>query len=92
MQPGRGNRNLIDPSSQIAHVQNFFDCVRSRQKPVADVEIGHRSITACQLGVIAYKVGRQIHWDAEQERTIGDDEAQKLVSKQYRPPWLLPTV
>jgi len=82
----------IDPSSQIAHVQNFFDCVRSRQKPVADVEIGHRSITACQLGVIAYKVGRQIHWDAEQERIIGDDEAQKLVSKQYRAPWLLPTL
>jgi predicted dehydrogenase len=82
----------IDPSSQIAHVQNFFDCIRSRQKPVADVEIGHRSITACQLGVIAYKVGRQLHWDAQQERIIGDDEAQKLALKPYRTPWLLPTL
>ena len=82
----------IDPSSQIAHVQNFFDCVRSRQKPVADVEIGHRSISACHLGVIAYKVGRQVHWNAQEERIIGDDEAQKLVSKQYRAPWLLPTL
>jgi predicted dehydrogenase len=82
----------IDPSSQIAHVQNFFDCVRSRQKPVADVEIGHRSITACHLGVIAYKVGRQVHWNAQEERIIGDDEAQKLVSKEYRAPWLLPTL
>jgi len=82
----------IDPSSQIAHVQNFLDCVRSREKPVADVEIGFKTITACHLGVIAYKVKREIHWDAQQERIIGDEEAQKLTSKEYRAPWVLPKV
>ena len=45
----------IDPSSQIAHVQNFFDCIRSGQRPAADVEIGYKTITACHLAVIAYK-------------------------------------
>ena len=82
----------IDPSSQIAHVQNFFDCIRSGQRPAADVEIGYKTITACHLGVIAYKTKRTIHWDAQRERITGDEEAQKLTSKEYRSPWLLPAV
>ena len=82
----------IDPSSQEAHVRNFFECMRSRHQPVPDVEIGHRSVTACHLGVIAYKVGRKIRWDAQQEKIVGDAEAQRLLSKQYRAPWSLPGV
>jgi hypothetical protein len=82
----------IDPSSQIAHVQNFFECIRSGQRPAADVEIGYKTITACHLGVIAYKTKRTIHWDAQRERITGDEEAQKLTSKEYRSPWLLPAV
>jgi len=82
----------IDPSSQIAHVQNFFDCIRSGRRPSADVEIGYKTITACHLGVIAYKTKRTIHWDAEKERIVGDEEAQKLTCKEYRSPWLLPEV
>ena len=82
----------IDPSSQEAHVRNFFECMRSRQKPVADVEIGHRSVTACHLGVIAYKVGHKVRWDAQQERIVGDAEAQRLLSKRYRAPRSLPAV
>ena len=73
-------------------MQNFIDCVRSRRRPVADVEIGHRVVTACHLGVIAYRTGRKIRWDAKQEKIVGDPEAQRMTSKQYRAPWLLPKV
>jgi predicted dehydrogenase len=82
----------LDPPVQEAHVQNFIDCVRSRRRPVADVEIGHRVVTACHLGVIAYRTGRKIRWDAKQERIVGDPEAQRMTSKQYRAPWVLPKV
>lgn len=82
----------IDPSFQEVHVQNFLDCVRSRKLPVADVEIGHRSVTACHIGVIAYRLGRTVRWDGKQETFIGDTEAQAMLTKKYREPWSLPAV
>ena len=82
----------IDPPCQEAHVQNWLDAVRSRKRPVADVETGHRVVTACHLGAIAYRVGRKVRWDAAQEAVIGDAEAQKLTGKAYRAPWTLPRV
>jgi len=59
---------------------------------VADVEIGHRVVTACHLGAISYKVGRKLRWDRDKETIIGDPEAQKLTTKEYRAPWVLPEV
>jgi predicted dehydrogenase len=91
-QPIKQTGITIDPECQIAHMRNWLDCIRTRQRPVADVEIGHRVATACHLGVIAYKTGREIHWDREKETIIGDTEAQRLTSKTYRPPWTLPKV
>jgi predicted dehydrogenase len=82
----------IDPSCQEAHVQNFLDCVRSRQRPVADVEIGYRSVSACHAGVIAYKLQRKVLWDAKEETFPGDAAAQALMTKKYRAPWALPAV
>jgi hypothetical protein len=73
-------------------VQNFLDCVKSRKKPVADVEIGHRSIIPCHLANIAFRAGRKIRWDAEKEEIIGDAEASAMMSKRYRAPWSLPKV
>ena len=83
---------LIDPACQEAHVQNWLDSIRSRKLPVADVEIGHRVITACHLGVIAYRTGRRVRWDAAREAIVGDPEAHKLTTKVYRAPWRLPEV
>ena len=80
----------MEPAIQEAHVKNFLDCARTRQTPVADVEIGHRSVTACHLGVIAYRLGRQVNWDAANERIVGDAEAQAMTTKKYREPWALP--
>ncbi|MGA2329307.1 MAG: Gfo/Idh/MocA family oxidoreductase [Bryobacteraceae bacterium] len=82
----------IDPSAQEAHVRDFLECIRSRRNPVADVEIGHRSATACLLGAIAYKVGRRIRWDGRSERILDDAQAERLLTKQYRAPWHLPSV
>ena len=51
---------------------NFFDCVRSRKLPVAEVEVGHRSASLCHIGVIALRVGRKLQWDPVQEKFTGD--------------------
>jgi len=82
----------LDPEIQIQHVENFLDCVKSRNRPVADIEIGHRSIIPCHLGNISYRTGRKIRWDAQQEQIVGDAEASRLLSKKYRDPWHLPSV
>jgi predicted dehydrogenase len=74
------------------HVRNFLDCLRTRKKPVADVELGHESVTVCHLANIAYRTGRIIRWDPVKEFVIGDPAANKLVSRSYRAPWKLPTI
>ena len=73
-----------------ALVQNFIDCMRSRRRPLADIEIGHLSTTLAHLGNISQRVGRKLHWDAAAERFPGDDEANQLLSREYRPPFVLP--
>jgi hypothetical protein len=82
----------IDPIFQEAHIRNFFDCMRSRQRPVADVEIGYRSVSACLAGVIAYRLGRKVRWDAQAQTFPGDEAAQAMMTKKYRIPWTLPAV
>lgn len=71
------------------HVRNFVDCVKSRQFPISDIEIGHRSTTTCLLGNIAYRTGRTIGWDAKKEAIVGDAEAAKMLRREYRAPWKL---
>jgi predicted dehydrogenase len=82
----------IYPQAQDDHVRNFLDCVKSRELPVADVEIGHRSVTACHVGVIAYRLGRAVRWDTKKEAFIGDKQAQSMTTKEYRRPYELPAV
>jgi predicted dehydrogenase len=76
----------------LAHVKNFVDCVRSREKPYSDVEIGHNSMKACHLANIAVRMGRKIVWNNDKEEIAGDAEAQKLTSRTYREPWKLPEI
>ena len=80
----------LEPSVQEAHVGNWLSSIRTRQQPIADVEIGHRTVTACHLGVIAYRLGRKINWDARNEVVTGDAPAQKMTTRQYRKPYILP--
>ncbi len=71
------------------HFQNWIDCVKSRAKPIADVEIGHRSATVCHLGNIAIRTGKKIVWDSEREVIPGDDQANAMLTRPYREPWKL---
>jgi hypothetical protein len=70
-----------------AHLRNFLDCVRSRQEPVAPVEIGHRTNIVCQLSDIATRLARTLRWDPAAERFLGDDEANRMLARPMRPPW-----
>jgi predicted dehydrogenase len=75
------------PDSTALHLRNFIECVRTRRKPVADIEIGHRSSIVAHLGNIAYKTGRKLRWDGAKEEIAGDSEASKLMGRQARKPW-----
>lgn len=88
--PGLPRQQSANEDYHFLHVKNFVDCVRSRQLPRSDVEIGHNSMIACHLGNIAYRLGRQIRWDVENENFIGDDDARGYLLRPYRAPWKLP--
>ncbi len=74
----------------LEHIKNFVACIKSRQTPTGDVEIGHKSITVPHLANIAYRTKRRIQWDAKAERIVGDEAAQALTERAYRAPWSLP--
>jgi predicted dehydrogenase len=69
------------------HMQNFFECVRSREAPICDAEIGHRSVSVCHLGVIGLRLGRKLQWDPVSEQFVGDKEANGWLSREMRRPW-----
>lgn len=84
--PGGNNKNL-DLTAQ--HARNFLDCIKSRELPHADVEIGHRSTTFSLLANIALVTRSQLEWDATRECFVNNPEADKLLHYEYRKPWTL---
>jgi predicted dehydrogenase len=81
--------NVKGNDLNVAHARNFLDCVKSRQRPNADVEEGHRSAVMCHLGNISTRLGRSIKWDAAKEQVVGDAEANRMLARPYRSPWRL---
>jgi hypothetical protein len=73
------------------HQQNFLDCIKTRQPTVTPVEVGHRSAIPGHLCTISMLTGRKIRWDAEKEKILGDEEASKLTTREYRGPWKMST-
>lgn len=71
------------------HHQNFVDCIRSRQQPIAHAEIGCRTATICHLNNLAMSLGRTLKWDPQTESVIDDPEANRLLTPQMREPWKL---
>ncbi|GEO04251.1 oxidoreductase [Adhaeribacter aerolatus] len=71
---------------------NFLQSVKSKQLPVCDIEIGHRSTNMALLGMLSYKLGRSIAWDGDKEIILNDPEANKLLSREYRGEWKYPVV
>ena len=78
---------VADDDATGLHLKNFIDCVRTRQKPAADVEVGQRSTTVPHLGNIAFRTGRKIRWDAEREEIVDDPKASELLDPPARKPW-----
>ncbi|MCL4217398.1 MAG: hypothetical protein KJ052_10405, partial [Candidatus Hydrogenedentes bacterium] len=77
-----------EPWSGIdSHHSNFFECIRSRQRPRGDIEIGHRATTTCLLGAIALDCRRRLEWDGQRERFASDNQADRLLFRSYRSPW-----
>ncbi|HUI41080.1 MAG TPA: Gfo/Idh/MocA family oxidoreductase [Terriglobia bacterium] len=97
---GRNGRKEVDRAASMKmdsvnddhfdHIRNFLDCVKSRQRPISDIEIGHRSTSACLLGNVALRSGRRLAWDvAKQQLKEGGPEAQQYLTRHYRAPWVL---
>jgi len=57
---------------------------------VADIEEGYISSASCILANLALRLGRTLTWDAENQRVVGDDEANRLLRRPYRQPWVHP--
>jgi predicted dehydrogenase len=66
------------------HHTNFFHCVRTRQRPISDVEAGHRSATVCHLNAMAAQLGRALRWNPKKEEIIGDAMASRLLDRPRR--------
>lgn len=86
------DRDMRAGNSTGAHLANWVECIKSRQRPVADVEIGHRSATVCHLGNIARCHGRKLRWDPDKERFVGDEQANQLVARLQRRGYEIPDV
>jgi len=71
------------------HHNNFFECIKTRKAPAAEIEQGHRSTTPVLIAGIALKMQRKLNWDGDAERFIDDEQASRLRSRAYRPSWHL---
>ena len=80
---GHGRADTAD------HPRNFLDCVKNRQATNCPILTGHRSTSATLLARIAFRLGRCVHWNADQERVVDDEQANRLLSYEYRSPWRL---
>jgi predicted dehydrogenase len=95
-QPGNLVNEVIGPNEiklyhSKDHYQNFLDCVKSRALTITPCEVAHRSASVGHLGVIAIETGHKIKWDPATETIIGDPDAERLLSRSYRKPWVLPS-
>lgn len=91
---GKDDKQIGDgngPHPHTAHVTNFFECVRTRGTPNADIEEGHRSTLLAQMGNISCRLGgRKLNFDAKTETFIDDPEANAYLRRECRAPWIIP--
>src|ERR1017187_3524731 len=67
--------------------RDWLNCIRTRKRPLCEVEDGHRVATTCNLANMSLRLGRSIRWDPEKEAVIGDKEAAAMCVRPYRAPW-----
>ncbi len=104
MHIGRWNRKwgyrIFDKSGKLVeekqdgapefHMQNFVDCIKTRQRPNCDIEIGHISSAHCHLGNIVHRTGRNVAFDPVRESIPGDAAANAMLRRKYRAHWATP--
>jgi predicted dehydrogenase len=74
------------------HMKDFLAAIDARSKPVADIEEGYISTASCIMANLSMKLGRTLAWDPQQQRIANDDEANRLLARPYRAPWIHPAV
>ncbi|MGB9609561.1 MAG: Gfo/Idh/MocA family protein, partial [Bryobacteraceae bacterium] len=72
------------------HMMDLLSAIDNGRRPVADIEQGYISTAACILANLSAQTGRTLHWDAAAGRVRGDDEANRLLARPYRSPWVHP--
>jgi len=80
-----------DDNGTILHMQNFLQACRTRnhKELTAEIEIGAISAALCHLANISYRVGRKLQWDAAKNKFVNDAEADKLLTRDYRKPYVV---
>ena len=71
-------------------MRNFLQCIDSRGKPVSDIEQGYISSSSCILANLAMQTGRTLAYDPSLGQIVGDEEANRLLLRPYRNPWVHP--
>jgi hypothetical protein len=69
------------------HHLDWLTSIRTRQEPAAPVEVGHRSCSACLVAHAGMRLGRELKWDPAKEQFIGDEEANRLLSRPQSKPY-----
>lgn len=77
----------IHLDKSVDHKQNWLQSIKTRSKPITDVEIGHRSVSVCHLGNLAVQLGRKLQWNPDKEQFVNDTEANRLLTRAKRSPW-----
>ncbi len=71
------------------HMRNFFECIRDRSAPIANVASHHRAVTCCHLANIALRLGRKLNWDPAKEDFVDDAEAGRFLKREQRAPYAI---
>jgi hypothetical protein len=70
-----------------SHYADWLEAIRKRSDPICKIEIGAGSVTVCHLGNIAYTLKRPLKWDPKRQVFLGDEEANRMLSRPMRSPW-----
>ena len=84
-----GSEEKSVDSGNASNWANFLECVRTRQKPISDIEVCNRSTSTCLLGNVALRTNLRLDWDA-QKWTTAQPDAHPYLTRPYRKPWQRP--